>query len=466
MFRNKNFLLIYCRCIVALSLGFSFYAKADYPWETKEHLKSKNFLELNVSSSYFVKQLKQASFAYAQWSYHNPTVDVDVAYRYSHSEGKHYASLNELAVTFPFFYPYMTFTIGSRDQGWSESDKYWNFGLWQPRHIIDPFRPSQMGLPGLYIDWSGPVSVTAFFSYLSLPDIVIYPDLVDGGVQSKNPFFISSILSSDSGSIQWELEGFQSFNWISFLKPAVAFQLKHRLPHSDLSLAYAYKTANQLQYSILLETINLSDLSDKNRNIIVKDLKYAVGYHHLTTLEFKVKPMDGMTFFASLFYENPDKNSYTPGWTYDDFESHLTTSMHLRFQKKAGENQTVFTIGYAKVFESKLREDKSNLITEDIELFFGRGFDWIEAASASLEYHTERILSGYDFKFRLNYALDNKFYLVNFENNFYITPRFLTYLSGDILFRLDRSFETAINSSAIRRYKDLSRVIFGVKYVF
>ena len=288
-------------------------------------------------------------------------------------------------------------------------------------------------------------------------------------MQSNNPFFVNPILSNSStssNSLRWDLKDFQSFDWISFLKPAIAFQLKHQLPHSELSLAYAYKTANQLQYSVFLEAINLSDLNDKNRDIVVKDLQYTLGYHHLTTLEFKLQPLDAMTFFASLFYENPDKRSYKPGWTYDDFESHLTTSMHLRFKKETGENQTVITLGYAKVFESQLREDKSNLITEDIELFFGRGFDWIEAASFSLEYYTKKILSGYDFKFRLNYALDNKFYLVNFENDFYITPHFLTYLSGDILFRLARDSETAINSSAIMRYKDLSRVVFGVKYVF
>ena len=174
MFKVKKFLVACYHCIIVLSLGFSFCVNADHPWGEKGRFKSKNFLELNASHSYFVKQLKAASFAYARWSYHNPMVDVDVAYRYSHAENKYYTSLNELAVTFPFFHPYMTFTVGSRDQSWSESDKYWNFGLWQPRHIIDPFRPSQMGLPGLYIDWSGPVMHLLSFCLISLFQTLLF----------------------------------------------------------------------------------------------------------------------------------------------------------------------------------------------------------------------------------------------------------------------------------------------------
>ena len=466
--RTIKYRSIFYSLFLSSLLIFSFYGDASYPWKRPNQTGSKNFFELDFSTSYFFKSSKYASFPYLRWSYHNPTVDIDIAYRRSSIEKKHYFSLNELALTFPFFSSsYTTFTLGSRNQDWSEADKYWNLGLWQPRHIVDPFRPSQMGLPGLYVDWAGPVFMTFFASYFSLPDIIIYPDLVDGKIQSKNPFFIDPIVTDQVGvTTKWDLDHFQAFDWASFLKPAAGFQLKHQLPHSELSVSYAYKTINQLQYSVLLKKIALSTLSKDNKSIVIKDLRYDIGYHHLATVEVKVMPVDAMTFFVSLFYEKPKSKKSRKDWIQEDFESHLTTSFYTRFRTESSFDQKIFTFGYIKVFESKLRDDKSNLITEDIELLFGRSFDWNEAASFSMEYYTKKILSGYNFNLRMNYALDSKFYLVNFENDFYFTPYFRTYFSGDVLFRLNNSDSVSQARVSIARYENLSRLIFGVRYVF
>lgn len=423
-------------------------------------------MEFDLSTSYFIEKFRINSTPHVRWSYHNSAIDIDIAYRYSLIEKKKYFSFKELSLSLPLS-SYTKLSLGVKNQNWSEADRYWNLGLWQPRYIVDPFRPSQMGLPGIYVDWEGAVFFTLFLSYITLPDIIIYPDLVNGRILSSNPFFVSPVVTSAGATApSWKIKELQKFDWSLFLKPMFGFQVKHKLPHSELSVAYAYKTINQLQYSVLLEKISLSELTEDTKgNVAISDLRYDMGYHHLSTIEIKVNPVDSMSFFASAFYEKPVRKALEKGWTHDSFESHLTTSLHTRIQKETPLDRTSFTLGYLKVFESKLRSDKSNLITEEIEFLFGRGFEWASAVSFSLEYYAKRLFNGYNLNLRLNYALDNKYYFVGFENNFQLTSGFSSYISGDMLFRLAGS-DNNRSFSSIGKYKDLSRILLGVKYVF
>lgn len=433
-------------------------AAEAYPWMFFRQDKSPGILELGAHASYFVKG-QATVFSEVAVEYHNPTIDINAGYTYSFLEKEHYFRLSELALVFPFISEEWTMILGFKDVLWSEADRYWNYGLWQARYMLDAFRPVQMGFPGLYLNYKGYTSFLFLVSYFYLPDIIIYPELKKGKITSYNPFFIESF-----SEFQWNIDKLELFQINRFFKPTVAFQVKHSLKNSNFSFSYAYKPVNQFQYSVHQPGINLSD--DSKGNFTIDGFRYSIVSHHLANLEGEVILDESLSLLASVFYERPEKEKYEEDWTSDGFEPHLTFSFLSYFEENLGEkSKTLFTLGYTKTIEIRSKKRISNTITEDLEQAFGRDFNWKEALSASVEYQDKSLFQGLLFRFRANYALDNGFYALALENYFNFTPHIQIYLSGDVIFHSSANRLTK-SSSSISKYKDLSRLLVGGKYVF
>jgi len=436
----------------------------SYPWVFFKETQTTNRLELDLHLSYFFKKYG-AFFAGATLEYHNSKVDIDLDYRYSFVEKKHYPRFGELSVTLPIKPNTLNLILGFRDFVWNESDRYWNLGLWQPRYLLDVFRPLQNSLPGVYLDYfsSDHTVFTLYFSYFYLPDIIIYPDLKGGAITSKNPYFFQSAYHNDN--IKWNVQQLKPFQIETFLQPLFAFQIYHKLSHSEVALSYAYKPKNQIQFFVQSKGI---DLSTKDSSAIkIHDLDYKTVQHHLLTIESEMYIDNHFSVFASLFYERPQLLETDEDWVSDHFEPNLTTSFLVYFKEDLKQfGKTIFTLGYIKNFESQNQMESSNVLTEDLELIFGMGINsWRHALSWSMEYQTDLLLSGFQFNFRLNYTLDNQIYAAIFDTSLYLKPYFKTYISGDVLFRFSQE-PIANNTSLVSRYQDLSRVLLGIKYVF
>ena len=445
--------------IALLILPWMWLSSAQaYPWLFFRQETLPRIVELDTYISYFLKD-ETTVFSGIHLDYHRPTIDINLGYNYSFLEKKHYFRLSELAVIFPFISEEWKMILGFKDVLWSEADRYWNYGLWQPRYMLDPFRPVQMGLPGVYLDYKGDTSFLFLFSYFYLPDIIIYPKLENKQITSENPFFVGIF-----EQFRWNIDKLDLFQLNRFFKPTVAFQIRHFIKDSNLSFSYAYKPVNQLQYSVFFQKVDLS--SDEKGALVVDDFNYSVVSHHLASLEGEVALSEGVSLFASLFYEKPEKQKYGTQWFSDEFESHLTVSLLAYFQEKLGEkSKTLFTLGWTKTMENRSSKEASNTMTEDLEPVFSRGFYWKNALSASIEYHDKSLFNGFLFRLRGNYALDNKVYAFALENYFYLTPHIRVYLSGDAIPYFS---DTALKAgtSFIKQYKDLSRLLVGGQYVF
>ena len=246
----------------------------------------------------------------------------------------------------------------------------------------------------------------------------------------------------------------------------MAFQIKHSLDYSNVLLAYAYKPVNQLQYFVSFQG---ADLSNNISSFIIKDFNYSIVSHHLISFEGEAVLGKGFSLLTSLFYEKPEKQEkkrYELNWISDEFEPHLTFSLLSYFEENFGEeSKTLFTLGYTQTIESRSKNNISNIITEDLEQAFGRGFNWKKALSASVEYQNKSLFQGFLFRFRASYALDNNFYALAMESYFNLSPHIQVYVSGDSPFRLSQS-HTRQGTSSISKYKGLSRLLLGGKYVF
>ena len=433
-----------------------------YPWldSSPENLKS---LTLELEGAYFLKSQKKPVFTSVAVKYKDLPFHIDLGAEYSFIEKKVYPRLSELAVTLPLFSSEeWVVSLGVKKHFLSESDIYWNLGLWQPRYLVDLLRPEQMGLPGLFFIYEGLFDFTLYASYVHLPDIVLIPDFDENqGMQSKNPFFHFPGIAS----LKWNVKNKSDlFKWKTFLKPSVALNFRHEMEFSQLSLSYAYKPINQFQYSVLVDKVNLSQFNYEN---VIKDYNYSLGYHHLISLDAKIFPMSHFSFLGTLIYEYPEKLSYPSGWVYDNLESHLVTNVMMTYKEGVeGVEETLVTFGFIKLFESNIREEKSNSFTEDFEFIFGREIKWKNALSVSVEYKTKKWLYGYHLKFRLNHSLLNENYLASFENQFFVLPALQFYVSGDLIFKLFDDPQEDDDTPFMNRYKDLSRFLTGVRYVF
>ena len=428
-----------------------------YPWMFFRQDESPKLVELDTHFSYFVKG-QSTVFSSVGLNYHNPMIDVNLGWTYSFLEKSNYFRVSELALVFPFIFKDWKMSLGFKDVLWSEADRYWNYGLWQARYMLDAFRPVQMGLPGLYINYKGDTSLLLLISYFYLPDIIVYPQLKDGKIISKNPFFVDSL-----GDFHWDIDKLELFQIKRFFKPTLAFQIKHSLKNSNVSFSYAYKPVNQFQYAVLFQGISRS--KKVKSHFTISDFKYSIASHHLASLEGEIILDGGFSLYASLLYENPEKLKYGKKWFSDDFESHVTFSLLSYFEEDLGEkSKTLFTIGYTKTMEDSSTKHSSNLITEHFEQALGRAFDWREAVSLSVEYQDKNLLQGLLFRFRGNYALDNNFYAIALENYLNLSSHIQVYLSGDVFFHFSDDLKK--ESSSISKYKDLSRLLVGGKYVF
>lgn len=446
-----------------LSCWYPFVSVA-YPWSFFKEVKRDNYLELDFQSSFFINN-KFSSSVGGQLEFHSSKADIDLSYYYSVIEKKPYFRFGELSLTYPLTKS-TQLVLGFRDFVWSESDRYWNHGRWQPRYLIDVFRPLETSLPGIYLDqkFQDTTSVSFYYSHFYLPDIIPLPELKDGVVFTKNPFF-ESIYSTKN--INWDVQSLKKVQLASFFKPLYAFHVQHQVSHSELFFSYAYKPMNQLQFFIYTEGVNLS--SKETENLSISKLDYAVLYHHLLTVETEIHVSDVLSVFASILYENPEAPAVDnhQQWLSDQPEPKLIASALIYFKEEIKDTEKVtLALGYTKVFENNSPQKINNLITEDLEFLFNSDLDWKHAISWSMEYWTKSFLEGFQFYLRLNYALDNQFYLVAVESSVYVLPYLKVYVSGDLVFQSNKLKEKSRSNSSIHRYKDLSRVLTGVKYVF
>ena len=451
-----------------------------YPWIFLRESDSSEIIIADSHVSYFVKNPQNFSvFSGLSVDYHNPMVDLDLGYSYSYFEKEHYFRFSELSVTFPFLKENWTMSLGVKDTLWSETDRYWNYGLWQARYLLDPLRPVQMGMPGVHWNYENQKgsSFLLSLSYLHLPDIVIYPQLSDNNeLFSKNPLF--------NQKISEKIEELSSiFQLENFFKPSLATLFQHEFSVFSLRFAYAWKTMNQAHIALLStpEYINTSvdSSSAKQANKIpLKKLNYSFVSHHLLSLETEVQLLDKASLFASFFYEKPEKPKLpNDQWETLNIPSHLTFSVLAYFQEKWTEHyNTLFTIGYTKTKELQnpegLVSENTNPIIQDIIArdpatydVFKRNFDWKEAISGSIEYENKKLLEGIIFRLRGLYALDNQFYQLAVEGYLYLNSYFRIYGSSDLFLRFSEQ-QISNNSSSIKRYKNASRFLVGGQVVF
>ena len=218
---------------------------AGYPFREKKH----ETLSLDLKAFYIFKTKRAAFYPGASLYFRHDLLSIDYGYRYSVLENAHYQRPTEAELRLPLSQR-LSLSLGLKNHSWSEADRYWNYGFFQPRYREDPLRPEQMGLPGLYLSYEdgGGSSLLLYGSYLTLPDISAKTFIADKRLDSKNPFFVNSLQIGQK--LEWDLKDVRPFQWEDVLKPAWGFQARHKMRYSELSLAYIYKPVSRPHFFV------------------------------------------------------------------------------------------------------------------------------------------------------------------------------------------------------------------------
>jgi hypothetical protein len=200
--------------------------------------------------------------------------------------------------------------IGRKRRTWSELDKVWALGLWQPRFMADGLRPIEVGLTGFQVSVRPrkTLEFTAFLSPIFIPERGTQVNFRKSQLtRGDSPWFLPPptevSLFGKKTEIDYKLANFNESEIV--FNPSLVFQT--RIGEEDRGLwstvSYAYKPRNQL--SALYHTyLKLMPARGK------VDILPALQAHHVLGLETGMRGRNN--YWCSLQYEKPVANSTMP----------------------------------------------------------------------------------------------------------------------------------------------------------
>lgn len=98
-------------------------------------------------------------------------------------------------------------SLGRKKYSWSEIDRIWAFGLWQPRYNIDALRPEDNGLTGLFFDYkTDQFQFLAYGSTLFIPTVGPEIREEEGQLKADNRWYRPPSRQSGKISLSYDIE--------------------------------------------------------------------------------------------------------------------------------------------------------------------------------------------------------------------------------------------------------------------
>jgi hypothetical protein len=345
--------------------------------------------------------------------------------------------------------------IGRKLMTWSELDKRWHFGLWQPLFQWNPLSSQEQGLSGIF--WQADrqrYSVTIFASPIFIPNQGTSFEITDGSFVRGNPWFRRP---PDSVRIFQEVTQVD-YNFERPGETQVVFQtsygarLSFGTPESMMAqLSYMYKPSNELAigYSGLLDTSKLRGLVD---------LKPQVFYHSLSGLDLS-HHWGLFHYGVSAIYDRPQKDlEFDEKWTQPKFKDAMLVSPFVELISSSYS----LALQALNVYGGDVSELGDLASSDRAPLTIRYSFQQAVKLSLETRYQLKsnrRLIS------RASYTVSDKNDFEYFQWN--MNYRFSALWSGFTELELVRAGDmTPQNQNEIAQYKNLDRLMMGAAYVF
>jgi hypothetical protein len=352
-------------------------------------------------------------------------------------------------------------SLGRKLVSWSELDRVWSTGAFQPRFRWDYLRPQPVGLLGGHLAYESPsIRAHLFYSPIFIPDRGAPLDFSEGRIRSVSPWMVNPPQTIEilrrQDSVRYEAAIPRVGEIIQQHSVAGHFSMGQERG-SAFSASYAYKPMNQLLMSYTADL----DLGSQGGARAI--LHPRVAYHHLATSDLSYSG-ERWTGSLSFMGDIPVDSSPALGETIQRAGRFFLVSPTLRWnpfaakEQRRGERQGL-SLSYLHAF-GRDRPDDGAIFDGGGSEFDSR-FPFKDAALFSMRLPKWRRF-GADLKLLLD--IRNPGTIVSWQLSYEPRKDWVMYFASDVLSSF--SDRDSGGTNFIRRYRENDRFMGGVAHVF
>ena len=348
-------------------------------------------------------------------------------------------------------------SLGRKKYDWTEIDRIWSLGLWQPRYAIDALRPEDQGLTGLFFDYrSDKIQLLAFGSSLFIP--TVGPDVreEDGTIKADNRWYRPPSRQSGKISISYKLHTGD----IRELVKQESYGLKFRVGDEDRGPWVAFAGGRKPVNDLLLERcLHCVQVNSQARFVVSPE----VTHHQVFSSDLGYQ-FDSVKASVSYYEDHPETILPPADYAIQQFHPVKIYSAQVDWSVKEFLSRPLqFQVAYMKSFGDKIQDIESNGHNSDITMFTYRyrfsNAGLVRVIGPLTNVYSRPLIT----KIGYTYDFDQKGSILGMEFQ-YQWNRTWSYLLGVDMLGSDDPKSTS--DGFINTYRANDRAYAGVSYVF
>ena len=352
-------------------------------------------------------------------------------------------------------------TLGRRKFDWSEMDKRWQLGLWQPNFAIDALRPEEQGLVGIFLEDTRPnLQFVVFGSPLFIP--TMGPDIheEDGGLVADSRWYRSPSrkydFNSRVNSIQYDLDVPDAMKLASNQSIAAMTRIGSKEQGPWMVVSAGRMPVNDL----ILSRQNFKSASSDQVDVTVVP---AVTYHTLVSTDVGYTS-GNVTTSVSYSEDKPQEKRPDEDWSIQKLEAIKAFSFATDFSLADIFSRTLaIQLGYLKVDGGGIQDILYDGQPDDFTLFDTRT-KFYNAAQFRVEGQLASLWKRpLVTRFKYLYDFDQRGSLLNTEFLYYPSQKWALLMGADVLGVQDNLHD---ESGFLNQYRANDRLYGGMTYVF
>lgn len=351
--------------------------------------------------------------------------------------------------------------LGRKKKDWSELDRRWQLGLWQPKFAMDTLRPEEQGLSGLFLDYNTQGwELLGFATPLFVPSVG--PDIREegGGLVADSRWYRAPSRDYDFNNrinnINYDLDIPEAAKLASNGAVAVMGRMGNKEKGPWFVASAGYLPVNEL----ILKRKNFKNVSEDKVDVTVSP---DVTYHSVYSADLGYS-FENFKSSVSYLQDEPLEKLPETDWSIQKLEAIKAYSAALEFSLANVITKTLaFQLEYLRVNGGGIVDITSNGKPDDVTLFDQR----LKFTNA-LSFRVEGQLASFFHRpfvtrFKYLYDYDQRGSLLNAEFLYYPSQKWAVVMGGDVLGVQDESYRV---SSFLNQYRANDRIYGGMTYVF
>lgn len=351
--------------------------------------------------------------------------------------------------------------LGRKKKDWSELDRRWQLGIWQPKFAIDALRPEEQGLTGLFVNYNTQgLELVGFATPMFIPSMG--PDIREegGGLVADSRWYRTPSRDYDFNNrinnIQYELNIPETAKLVANGGVAFMGRLGSKEKGPWVVASSGYLPVNEL----ILKRRNFKDVSADKVDVTVSP---DVTYHGIYSMDFGYS-FSNLKASISYLQDEPREKLPDTDWSIQSLKSLRAYSAAFDFSLSNIMSKTLaFQLEYLKVEGGGIVDIIADGSADDMTLFDQR-LKYTNALSFRVEGQLASFFHRpFVTRFKYLYEYDQRGSLLNTEFLYYPSQKWAVVMGGDVLGVQDETFNT---SRFLNQYRANDRIYGGMTYVF